>query len=124
MDSVCTTPDGKYVITGSLDETARVWSLDDGMMVQSSRDTAIAGSVCTTDGKHVITGSHDETARVWLLEDGTMVQELKGHGHGVTSVCTTGDFKHVITGSRDKTARIWSLADGAMVQSSRVTTVM
>eukprot|EP00965_Chrysotila_dentata_P058918 1955613-Pleurochrysis_carterae.AAC.1 len=28
--SVCVTPDGKHVVTGSKDCTARVWRLDDG----------------------------------------------------------------------------------------------
>ena len=32
VKSVCVTPDGKHVVTGSKDKTARVWSLEDGTM--------------------------------------------------------------------------------------------
>ena len=30
VNSVCVTPDGKHVVTGSRDKTARVWRFDDG----------------------------------------------------------------------------------------------
>ena len=34
VSSVCVTPDGKHLVTGSKDKTARMWSLEDGQMVK------------------------------------------------------------------------------------------
>ena len=64
--SVCATLDGKHLITGSDDNTARLWSLEDGTMVREFKGhTSYVWSVCATlDGKHLITGSEDNTARL------------------------------------------------------------
>ena len=65
VTSVCATMDGKHLITGSSDNTARLWSLEDGTMVREFKGhTGYVFSVCaTSDGKHLITGSSDKTAR-------------------------------------------------------------
>ena len=67
--SVCVTPDGLHVVTGSGDRTARVWLLADGSLVRTLEGhTGSVHSVCVTpDGQRVVTGSGDKTARVCLL---------------------------------------------------------
>ena len=63
------TPDGLHVVTGSRDNTARVWRLADGALVRTLEGhTDYVKSVCVTpDGQRVVTGSSDKTARVCLL---------------------------------------------------------
>ena len=69
-------PDGKRVVTGSYDTTARVWDLSGATPAATaleghrSRVTSVAFS---PDGKRVVTGSDDNTARVW---DTPPVEEL------------------------------------------------
>ena len=57
------------MVTGSYDDTARVWLLGDGAHVRTlegHKDPV--NSVCVTpDGQRVVTGSMDNTARVCLL---------------------------------------------------------
>ena len=67
--SVCVTPDGLHVVTGSQDDTARVWLLADGSHMRTLEGhTEFVMSVCVTpDGQRVVTGSMDNTARVCLL---------------------------------------------------------
>jgi len=67
--SVCVTPDGRHVVTGSNDKTAHVWLLADGALVRTLEGhTGLVTSVCATpDGQRVATGSGDKTARVCLL---------------------------------------------------------
>jgi WD40 repeat protein len=117
--SVCVTPDSLHVVTGSGDETARVWLLADGSLVRTLEGHSDAvSSVCVTpDGLHVVTGSYDKTARVWRLADGSLVRTLEGHSETVRSVCVTPDVLHVVTGSDDRTARVWRLADGSLVRT-------
>ena len=67
--SVCVTPDGLHVVTGSNDKTACVWLLANGKRVRTLEGhTHNVCSVCMTpDGQRVVTGSDDEMARVCLL---------------------------------------------------------
>ena len=60
-------PDGKAVLTGSWDKTARLWDAATGQpigppMQHQGRVMAVAFS---PDGKAVLTGSEDKTARLW-----------------------------------------------------------
>ena len=57
------------MVTGSGDETARVWLLADGSLVRTLEGhSGVVRSVCfTADGERVVTGSNDKTARVCLL---------------------------------------------------------
>lgn len=111
VTSVCATPDGLHVVTGSHDDTALVSLLADGAHVRTLEGhTDSVSSVCATpDGLHVVTGSWDNTARVWLLADGALVRTLEGHAGTVMSVCVTPDGVHVVTGSADMTARAAAL---------------
>merc|ERR1719506_1385538 len=130
VSSVCFSPDGKLVASGSGDNTVRITSVGDGTLVQEVKGhSSLVSSVCfSPDGKLVASGSYDETVRITSVGDGTLVQELKGHSDTVTGVCFSPDGKLVTSGSYDKTVRITSVGDGTLVQevkghSAEVTSV-
>ncbi|MFF3597966.1 caspase family protein [Kitasatospora indigofera] len=114
----CTTLDGRPVaVTGSTDETVRVWDLTTGRPVGEPL-TGHTGTVnavaCTTlDGRPVaVTGGYDKAVRVWDLATGRPVGEpLTGHTSPVTAMaCTTLDGRPVaVTGGWDNTVRVWDL---------------
>jgi WD40 repeat protein len=112
--SVAFSPDGRRVVTGSEDKTARVWDLSGPTPVatilegHSERVTSVAFS---PDGRRVVTGSEDNTARVWDLSGPTPVATiLEGHSKPVTSVAFSPDGRRVVTGSEDNMARVWDLS--------------
>ena len=117
--SACVTPDGKYVITASMDKTAGIWLLADGSLVRrlKGHTDGLRWACVTPDGKHVVTTAGDNTARIWLLSDGSHVRTLTGHKNFVLAACVTPDGRHVVTASRDKTARMWQLSNGALVRT-------
>ena len=57
--SVAFSPDGKRILTGSDDKTARVWDAENGQEILSlKRHTASVNSVAfSPDGKRILTGS-------------------------------------------------------------------
>jgi WD40 repeat protein len=62
-------PDGKTVLTGSWDKTARLWEVATGKQLGPPlhhRDT-VAAVAFSPDGKTVLTGSVDKTARLWRV---------------------------------------------------------
>ena len=64
VNSVAFSPDGKYVLTGSM-ETAQVWETTSGQPVGKALDHrgAVVSVAFSPDGKYVLTGSRDNTSR-------------------------------------------------------------
>ena len=68
-------PDGKTVLTGSDDKTARLWDAATGQPLgpPMKHQGAVRAVAFSPDGKTIVTGSDDKTARLWhmpaLVED-------------------------------------------------------
>ncbi len=82
VSAVAVTPNGKYVISGSWDNTLKVWNLETGqekftLAGHSHRVDAVA---VTPNGKYVISGSWDNTLKVWNLETGEVIASFTADG--------------------------------------------
>ena len=65
--SVCFSPDGTKIVSGSWDKTVLIWDAASGEQLCSLRGhTDVVGSVCfSSDGKELTSGSQDSTVRNW-----------------------------------------------------------
>jgi uncharacterized delta-60 repeat protein len=110
--SVAFSPDGKYVVSGSFDKTARVWEAETGKEIaRMTHEDGVNSVAFSPDGKYVVSGSADRTARVWEAATGQEVARMTHEG-GVTSVAFSPDGIYVVSGSLDTTARVWDAATG------------
>ena len=111
--------DGRRLVTGSADNTARVWELsapDSSMRVLRGHKGAISCLSLDAEGRWLVTGSEDTTIRVWDLSASdplATVQVLRGHEKPITSLALTADAKLLVTGSDDATTRVWDLSSSA-----------
>ncbi|MFX1258374.1 MAG: TIR domain-containing protein [Promethearchaeota archaeon] len=108
--SLAITPDKKYVITGSLDTTTKVWELETGnafRTLNGHKEEVTAVNI-SSDGGRIVTGSEDKTVKLWKLETGNLMRNFTNHKGSVFDVLITPNDKYVISISEDKTVKIWN----------------
>ncbi|CAG7845869.1 COMPASS-like H3K4 histone methylase component WDR5B {ECO:0000303/PubMed:19567704} Short=AtWDR5B {ECO:0000303/PubMed:19567704} [Serendipita indica DSM 11827] len=119
VGAVAFSPAGHRVVSGSDDETLRLWDVDTGAQVGLPL-RGHAGMVCSVafspDGRSIVSGSYDRTIRLWDVDTGAQIgMPLEGHADWVISVAFSPDGQRVVSGSRDKTIRLWNAETGAQI---------
>jgi len=112
--SVAVSPDGAAIVSGSADNSVRIWDAQTGaeMLSPLLGHTDLVWSVAISfDGRLVASGSEDYTVRLWDLLTGKAVgKPMRGHSTYVKAVVFSPDARWLASGSNDKTVRIWDVA--------------
>ncbi|KDQ58592.1 hypothetical protein JAAARDRAFT_34415 [Jaapia argillacea MUCL 33604] len=123
--------DGRLIVSGSADRTARIWdmvdgtskilSIDDGESDGSggpnsvanpnatATDAGVTSVVISPNGQLVAAGSLDAIVRIWDVNTGQLLKRLRGHQDSVYSVKFMPDGNELVSGSLDKTLRYWDV---------------
>ncbi|NJO63426.1 MAG: hypothetical protein HC836_36005 [Richelia sp. RM2_1_2] len=118
--------DGKYLITGSMDKTARIWNLSGKLIAELKEEPdGVYTAKFSPDGKHILTTSSSNIVKIWDFS-GKQVATLKHQEQvnianfspdGKRIITTSGnpatmsiDRKSYVKTSNDTSARIWDLS--------------
>ena len=118
--SVAITPDGTKIVSGSHDNTIKVWDIASGgrLLNTLKGHTSYVNSVAITpDGTKIVSGSRDNTIKVWDIASGggRLLNTLEGHSSPVSSVAITPDGTKIVSGSYDNTIKVWDLNIGSSI---------
>ena len=112
--SVAITPDGRFGLSGSADQTLRLWDLKKGECLRTfeGHSDNVNTVTISVDGRFGLSGSTDKTLRLWKLNTGECLRIYMGHHRNVYSVSMSQDRRFGLSGSSDETLRLWDLETG------------
>ncbi|MBN2521934.1 MAG: caspase family protein [Bacteroidales bacterium] len=111
---VAFSPDGNYVITGSYDNTLKLWNAKNGKEIRTfSMHTGPVRSVCfSPDGSRILTSSVDNKAHVYDIATGKLLVEIVIDIDRLFKACySPGGSKILTMNDRDGIA-LWNAATG------------
>jgi WD40 repeat protein len=73
VNSVIISSDNKFIVSGSIDKTIRVWDRESGTQLKKLKghNGWVNSVAISSDNKFIVSGSQDKTIRVWERENGT-----------------------------------------------------
>jgi cytochrome c len=111
--SVAVTPDDTTAISGSFDQSAIVWSLENGAARQVLRfhDGAVNAVAALPDGRF-LTGGEDGRIAVWRPGEAKPAKVIEAHKGPIVGLAVSPDGARVASASWDGTARVMPLDGG------------
>src|SRR5262249_18570637 len=123
VQSVTFSRDGRRLVSGGMDRTARLWDAVTGQPVGAPlrHSNYVLAAALSPDGRTVLTGCRDQAARLWGAADrpagggaaeGRAGGAARDHGGPVQGVAFSPDGRLALTRAADRTARLWEVDTG------------
>ena len=117
--SVAYSPDGRRMVSGSGDNSLRIWDSASGRSIGKPLlgHTGIITCVAfSPDGRRIASASSDKTVRIWDAFTGKPLSKpLRGHWSAVNSLAFSPNGRLVVSASADRTLRFWNALTGKPV---------
>ncbi len=104
---IAITPDGKKVVSGSDDETIKIWNLETGELDKTliGHSQEVRTIAISPDGQMIVSGSYDGTVRSWNIETGEETSIIEKYSSGVQFVAIHPDGNMIASTGASKTTK-------------------
>lgn len=126
VSSIAFSPDGKTIVSGSYDNTMKLWDASNGNLIHdlSGHEDVVRMVAFSPDGKTVASGSNDHTIRVYDVETGKLLYDKEFSGDVLSlafspdgqslAVATVGIY---LLNAKDGEKKYWIATDNFYVVS-------
>jgi WD40 repeat protein len=99
--SATITSDNSKIVSGSDDDTVKIWNLNTGKLLNplEGHSSAVTSVAITSDNTKIVSGSDDDTVKIWNLNTGKLLNTLKGHTFTIQSIAITTDNTKILAAS-------------------------
>jgi WD40 repeat protein/chitodextrinase len=112
VKSVAFSPDGKMALSGSSDNTIKLWDVETQQEIRNFKghNDKVYAVRFFTDGNTIVSGSGDKTVRLWNITTGEKMTIFRGHKSAVRTIALSPDENTIVSGSEDNTIKLWDIS--------------
>ena len=122
IQTVAYSPDGRRILSGSLDKTIIVWDSATGEILFgpfAAHSSTVRSISFHPSGEAFVTSSNDKTITIWDANTfESITKSLHLHADRVTSVQYSRDGRFILSASDDGTLRVWDVKRGRVASNS------
>lgn len=110
-------PDGKRLVTSSLDNTVKIWEVNTGLLLANligHTDTVVTASF-SPNGKLILTASEDGTAKLWDANSAVLITDIKADVGKIRIASFSPDGKKFLTANESGSLKLWEAATGNLL---------
>ncbi|HHB93130.1 MAG TPA: PKD domain-containing protein [Thioploca sp.] len=119
IESVAFSSDGKLILSGSGDNTLKLWDANTGTEIYSFNDNTgpIWSVAFSPDNTQALAIFNDKTIKLWNVNSKTEIRSFIGHTDTIWSIVFSPDGKYILSGSGDKKLKLWDISSGKELRS-------
>lgn len=110
VNHVSFSPDGRYIVSASFDNSIKLWDGRDGKFIATFRGhvAPVYQTAWSSDCRLLVSCSKDTTLKVWDVRTRKLSVDLPGHQDEVYAVDWSCDGAKVASAGKDKKVRLWT----------------
>lgn len=116
IPSVAISPDGRFFVSASHDQTLRIWNMETGECSKILQGhTNKITRVMFWDAKHLVSAAEDCTIRIWQLDPDRCLTVIPAHSQSIEALAIHPASHLLASGSKDRSIKLWNLQTGASI---------